>query len=158
MLSCLTNLLETTLRIVYPMVKVSILNLTNSETPVKSTHACFPPTYSYTITSASWRVDRHSCGSVKKFTGASFFADIPAHLKTSKRTSRTKSCLYEKPGSSLQCTACSPKLSRHALRQTGQTSSIGNKRIMRRYLRIVRYSIGDICWSNPSIGIARRKS
>ncbi|KAJ0891784.1 hypothetical protein HanPSC8_Chr09g0358131 [Helianthus annuus] len=29
---------------------------------------------------------------------------------------------------------------------------------MRRYLRIVRYSTGDICWPNPSIGIARRKS
>jgi hypothetical protein len=107
-------------------VKVPVPNSTSGETPVKSTHACFPPTHPYTITSAGLRVYCPSRGSVKKFTGAFFFTDIHARLKISKRTSRTKSCLYLKPGSSLQCMTCSPKLSRHALRQTRQTSSIEN--------------------------------
>jgi hypothetical protein len=69
---------------VYPTVKVPALKPTRGETPVNSTHACFPPTHPYTITSVGRRVDRPSCGPVKKFTGASFFADIFAHLKTSK--------------------------------------------------------------------------
>jgi hypothetical protein len=36
----------------------------------------------YTITSVGLRVDCPSYGSVKKFTNASFFACIPAGLKT----------------------------------------------------------------------------
>jgi hypothetical protein len=63
-----------------------------------------------------------------------------------------------KPESSLQWVACSPKVSRHALRQIGQTSSLGNSGIISRYLRIIRYSNGDMWWFNPSMGIARRKS
>ncbi|MFS7952198.1 hypothetical protein Hanom_Chr07g00604151 [Helianthus anomalus] len=52
--------------------------------------------------SAGRRVDLPSNGSVKKLTGASFLAEIPAHLNMSKRTSLTKSCRYLNPGSSLQ--------------------------------------------------------
>jgi hypothetical protein len=44
------------------------------------------------------------------------------------------------------------------LRQTGHISSVGNREIIRQYLRILRYSTMDICWHNPSIGIARMKS
>jgi len=156
--SCLASLLDATFRAVCPTVKGLTPNPTSGETPVKSTQTCFPPTHPYTITSAGLNVDLLSSGSVKKFIGASFFTDIPARLNISKSTSLTKSCLYLNPGSSLQWTTYSPKVSRHALRQTGHTSSIGNSGIIKRYLRIVRYSTGDICWHNPSIGIARRKS
>jgi hypothetical protein len=68
------NLLETALRIVYLMVKVSILNLTSNETPFKSTHASAYPLVHRT--SASLRVDRPSRGSAKKFTLTSFFTYI----------------------------------------------------------------------------------
>lgn len=53
---------------------------------------------------------------------------------------------------------CSSKVSKHALQQIGQTSSIGNKGIVSWYLRMVRYSIEDICWPIPSICITKRKS
>jgi len=145
-------------RVVYPTVKGPTPNPTSGETSIKSTHACFPPTHPYTISSTGLSVDLLSSGSVRKFTDASFFTDTPARLNISKSTSLTKSCLYLKPGSSLQWTTYSPKVSRHALRQTGHTTSIEKSGIIRRYLRIVRYSTSDICWPNPSIRIARRKS
>ncbi|MFS8025881.1 hypothetical protein Hanom_Chr16g01480281 [Helianthus anomalus] len=47
---------------------------------------------------AGQRVDLPSNGSVKKLTGASFLAEMPAHLNMSKRTSLTKSCRYLNPG------------------------------------------------------------
>jgi len=75
----------------------------------------------------------------------------------SKRTSLAKSCLL-KPRNSLQWTACSPKVSRFALRQTGYTSLRENNGIIKQYLRILRYSTYDICCLNPSTKIFRRKS
>jgi hypothetical protein len=45
--------------------------------------------------------------------------------------------------SSLQLTACSPKITRHTLQ--------------RWYLRIVQYYTMDIYWPNPSMGKARKK-
>ncbi|KAL4589317.1 hypothetical protein LXL04_002223 [Taraxacum kok-saghyz] len=149
---------EVAFKVAWPIVKPSFLKPTRGETPVRSTQACFPPIHPKTKISAGLRVDLPSNGSVKKLTGASFLAEIPARLNTSKRTSLTMSCLYLKPGRSLQCIACSPKESKHALRQIGHNSSTGNSGIKRRYLRMVRYSTGDICWPRPSIGIARRKS
>ena len=119
--SCLVTLLDATFRAACPTIKGPAPNPTSGETLVKSTQSCFPPTHSYTITSADLSVDLLSSGSVRKFTGASFFTDIPVGLKISKSISLTKSCLYLKPGSSLQWTTCSPKLSRHTLRQTGHT-------------------------------------
>ena len=113
---CLTR---AAFRVACPTVKCPTPNPTSSETPVKSTQACFPPTHPYTIPSAGLSVDLLSSGSVRKFTGAFFFNDIPARLIISKNTSLTKSCLYLKPRSSLQWTTCSPKVSRHTLQQTG---------------------------------------
>ncbi|KAL4577430.1 hypothetical protein LXL04_013539 [Taraxacum kok-saghyz] len=109
-----------------PIVKPSFLKPTRGETPVRSTQSCFPPIHPKTKISAGLRVDLPSNGSVRKLTGASFLADIPARLNTSKRTSLTMSCRYLKPGRSLQCTACSPNESKHALRQIGHNSSTGN--------------------------------
>jgi len=76
----------------------------------------------------------------------------------SKRTSLAKSCLFLKLRNSLQWTACSPKVSRFALWQTGYTKSRENNGIIKQYLRILRYSAYDICCLNPSIKIVRRKS
>ncbi|KAL4575801.1 hypothetical protein LXL04_011887 [Taraxacum kok-saghyz] len=149
---------EAAFKAAWPIIKPSFLKPTRGETPVRSTQACFPPIHPKTKISAGLRVDLPSSGSVKKLTGASFLADIPARLNTSKRTSLTMSCRYLKPGRSLQCTACSPNESKHALRQIGHNSSTGKSGINRRYLRMVRYSTGDICWPRPSMGIARRKS
>jgi len=119
-------------------------------------HVFLLPTY--TITYVGLSVEVPSSGSDKKLTGASFFIDTSAHLNTLKRTSLTKSCMYLKPRSSLQWNACSLKVSMYALRKTWHTSSIGNNGKMRRYRRIVWYSIDEICWFNPSLGMARRKS
>ncbi|MFS8029011.1 hypothetical protein Hanom_Chr16g01517321 [Helianthus anomalus] len=44
--------------------------------------------------SAGRKVDLPSKGSVRKFTGASFLAEIPARLRTLHNTSLTKSCRY----------------------------------------------------------------
>jgi len=137
--SCSATLLDAAFRAACPTVKGPTPNPTSGETPVKSTQACFPPTHPYTIISAGLSVDLLSSGSVRKFIRTSFFTDIPARLNISKSTSLTKSCLYLNPGSSLQWTTCSPKVSRYALWQTGHTSSIENSGIIRRYLRIVRY-------------------
>ncbi|KAL4582492.1 hypothetical protein LXL04_007042 [Taraxacum kok-saghyz] len=149
---------EAAFKAAWPTINPSFLKPTRGETPVRSTQACFPPIHPKTKISAGLRVDLPSSGSVKKLTGASFLADIPARLNTSKRTSLTMSCRYLKPGRSLQCTACSPNESKHALRQIGHNSSTGKSGIKRRYLRMVRYSTGDICWPRPSMGITRRKS
>jgi len=144
-LYCIPTRIENYVTMVCPTVKGPTPNPTSVETSVKSTQACFPPSHPYTITSAGLSVDLLSSGSVKKFTDASFFTDIPVRLNISKSTSLTKSCLYLKSGSSLQWTTCSPKVSRHALWKTWHTSLIGNSGIIRWYLKIVRYSTGDIC-------------
>jgi len=81
----LATLFDAAFKVVYPTIKGPTPNLTSGETPVKFTHACFPPTYLYTITSTSLSVDLLSCGLVKK--DASFFTDTPTCLNTSKSTS-----------------------------------------------------------------------
>ena len=81
--SCLATLLDAALRAACPTVKGLTPNPTSGETLVKSTQACFPPTHPYTIASAGLRVDLLSSGSVRKFTCASFFTDIPARLNIS---------------------------------------------------------------------------
>lgn len=58
----------------------------------------------------------------------------------------------------LRMKVCSSNVSKQVLRQMEKISSIRNTIIIRRYLNIVCYSISDICWSNLSIGIVRRKS
>ncbi|KAL4584369.1 hypothetical protein LXL04_008969 [Taraxacum kok-saghyz] len=128
---------ETAFKAACPIVKPSFLKPTRGETPVRSTQACFPPIHPKTKISPGLRVDLPSNGSLKKLTGASFLAEIPARLNTSKRTSLTMSCRYLKPGRSLQCIACSPNESKHALRQIGHNSSTGKSGIKRRYLRMV---------------------
>jgi hypothetical protein len=88
-----------------------------------------------------------------------FLNRILARLQISKNISLIRPCLYLKPESPLQLMSCMlAKLSRHTLRQIGKTSSLWNNGIMRWYIRMVRYSTGDMCWSNLSMKIARRKS
>lgn len=62
---CLTILLEETLRIVYPTLKSLVLSSTSGETPVKSTHECFPFTHPYTRIFVGLCVDLSSCRPVK---------------------------------------------------------------------------------------------
>jgi hypothetical protein len=109
-------LFEATLRIVRSTVKSSISVPTSGGTPANSTHTCFPPTHPYTRTFACRSVDLSSCGLVKKFTSASFFIETSACLKISKSTSLTSSCFYLKHGSFIQWVACSPKVTKYALR------------------------------------------
>jgi hypothetical protein len=87
--SCFATLYEAAFKADCPIVKPRLLNPTRGETPVRSTHACFPPTHPKTKTSAGLSVDLPSIGSVKKFTGASFLTEIPTRLNISKRTSIT---------------------------------------------------------------------
>ena len=87
--SCLATLLDAAFRAACPTVKALTSNPTCGETSVKSTHACFPPTHPYTITSACLSVDLLSCRSIRKFIGASFFTDTLVHLNISKNTSLT---------------------------------------------------------------------
>ena len=78
------TLLDAAFRVACPTVKGLTPNPTSGETPVKSTHACFPPTHPYTITSAGLSVDLLSNGPVMKFIDVSFFTDTPASLKYQK--------------------------------------------------------------------------
>jgi hypothetical protein len=68
-------LLEAVLRAVCPTVKSPMVNPTSGDTPVKSTHACFPLTHPYTKISVCLSVDLPFGESVKKFTCVSFFTD-----------------------------------------------------------------------------------
>lgn len=108
-------------------------------------HMHVSPTHPYTIISISLSVDLHSCGSVKKYAGASFFTDTPSRQNISNKTSVINSCRYLNPRSSLQWMACSTNISKYTLRKIGKTSSIGNKGIINWYLRMVWYSTRDIC-------------
>ncbi|KAJ0895995.1 hypothetical protein HanRHA438_Chr08g0329501 [Helianthus annuus] len=81
--SCLATLAASALVIAWPATNPWSLSPTRGDTPVESTHACFPPSHPKTRMSAGHRVDLPSNGSDKKFTGASFFAEIPARLRTS---------------------------------------------------------------------------
>lgn len=102
----------------------------------------------YTITFVGLNVDLSSFRSNKKFTSASSSAYISAHLYIYKMIGLTKSCLYLKPWNSFQWIA---------LRHIRHISSIGYNGIIRQYLRIVWYFTDEICWSNTSIGIDKRK-
>lgn len=83
--SYLATLLKAVLSVVCLIVKLPVLSPTSGETPIKSTHACFPYTDIYTRAYVGLRVDFLSCGPVKKFTGASFFTDTPACLNISNK-------------------------------------------------------------------------
>ncbi|MFS7998623.1 hypothetical protein Hanom_Chr12g01156101 [Helianthus anomalus] len=72
------------------------------DTSVRSIQVCFLPSHPNTRTSACQRADHPSSGSVRKFTGASFFAEIPARFSRSQGTSSTTLRMYLKPDSSLQ--------------------------------------------------------
>jgi hypothetical protein len=101
--SYLTILLEAALRAAHPTIKSSTPNPTSGTgNSIQINTSMFPSNHPYTRTSVGRNIDLLSCGSVKKFTDSSFFTEIPALLKISKKTSLTKSCLYLKPESSLQ--------------------------------------------------------
>jgi len=58
-------------------------NPSSEEAPIKFTQACFPHTDLDTRTSANLSVELASCGSIKKFTDASFFtyfAILPKYI------------------------------------------------------------------------------
>ncbi|KAJ0805554.1 hypothetical protein HanPI659440_Chr02g0079631 [Helianthus annuus] len=101
-LACLSTFFDSALLAASPATNPFSLKPTKGETPVRCTQACFLPAQPKTSRSAGRRVDLPSIGSVRKFTGASFLAEIPALLKMSPKTSRTQSCRYLNPGSSLQ--------------------------------------------------------
>lgn len=140
------------------IVKSPILSLTSGKIPINSTRVCFHHTHSYTRSSAGLRIDLSSCESVKKLTSAYYLKDTHKRLNISNRIFLTKSCWYLNHGSFFQWIVCFLNVSKHALWKTGQTSSIGNKGTISRYLRKIWWSTGDICWSEPSIGIARRRT
>jgi hypothetical protein len=124
---------------------------------VTSTQLCFPPTHPYTVIFVGRHNDISLCGSIKKFIDVSFFAQMLARLKISK-THIWSGHAYLKFGISIQWVACSQKVSRHALRHNGQTSSLRNNEIIMRYLKIVWYSSEDMCWPNSSMRIVKKKT
>jgi len=67
-------------RVVYHTEKAPTPNPISGKTLIKFTHACFPPTHPYTITSACLSVDLLSIESIKKLTDASFFIDTLVRL------------------------------------------------------------------------------
>ncbi|MFS7972086.1 hypothetical protein Hanom_Chr09g00840641 [Helianthus anomalus] len=71
--TCLATLPASALVIARPATNPWSLIPTRGDTPVKSTHACFPPSHPKTRMSADRSVDLPSKGSVKKFTGAFLF-------------------------------------------------------------------------------------
>lgn len=115
-------------------------------------HTCvFPSTHPKTKTSTDVSIDLPSNGLVKKFTYACFLVETLTRPSMSKRKSLASSCRYLNPESALQYFACSPKWSKHALRQKGHVSSTRNKWIIRRYLSLAQHYTDDICWPRPSI-------
>ncbi|MFS7988303.1 hypothetical protein Hanom_Chr11g01033161 [Helianthus anomalus] len=66
--SCLATLPASALVIACPATNPWSLSPTRGDTPVKSTHACFPHSHPKTRMSAGRSVDLPSNGSVKKFT------------------------------------------------------------------------------------------
>lgn len=113
--SCLTILLEKNLWAVCPTKKPPVLSTAIGETPIKSTNACFPPIHPYPKTHVGLRVDLLSHGSVKKFTGASFFTNTHTRLNIWNRTFLTKSYRYLSSRGYLQWITCSPNVSMHTL-------------------------------------------
>jgi len=126
------------------------------ETTIQCTQACFSPTHSYTRTYDGPSVDLPFCGSVKNFKGASFFINIclPKYIK---KNNPNKGLPLFEVGKLLIMNFMLPEGIQTCLMANMDTSSIENNGIIRRYLRIVWYSIGGICCPNPSIRIARRK-
>jgi hypothetical protein len=100
------------------------------------------PIHLYTKAFICLTIDLLSRGLAEKFTYTNF-ADTLAGLKILKRTFVTNSyvCIW----SFVQWIVCSPKVSRYALRKTGQTLSIKNNRIMSKCMRVVQYVIDNIC-------------
>lgn len=103
--SCVTTLFEVALSVAYSIVKSSIINHSGGKIPVKSTHACFTSTHTYTKIFDGLSVDFLSCGSIKKFTGTFFLTCISIII-----ISLTKSCHYLKHINFLQWVAFSPKV------------------------------------------------
>jgi hypothetical protein len=148
---------EVASRVVHYIVIFSTPSPKTGKTLVKYTKLCFPPTHPYAIIFVGRHDNLSLCGSIKKFIDVSFFAQMLARLKISK-TRIWSGHAYLKFGISIQWVVCSQKVSRHALRHNGQTSSLRNNKIIMRYLRIVRYSSEDMCWSNSSMRIAKKKN
>lgn len=156
--SYLTTLFEMVLWVVCLTVKSLVLSPASGETHVKSKHAYFSPSHSYSRTSVVLSINLLSCGSVKKFTGTSFFTHTMSCQTISNKTSLTRSYRYLKSRSFLQWIVCFLTVSKHTLQQLEKISLIRNIGIIRWYIKIVRYSTGDICWHSPSTRIVRRKS
>lgn len=104
--SCVTILFEVALSFVYSTLKSSIINHSCGKTTVKSIHACFTSTHTYTKIFDGLSVDFFSCGSIKKFTNTFFLTGISIIIIISL----TKSCHYLKHISFLQWVAFSPKV------------------------------------------------
>lgn len=85
--SWLNILLEMALMVAHPTVKHIAPNSTNGETPFKSTHACFYPTYPYTRIFVGLSVDISSYGPVKKFIDAFYFKDTRVRRNISNKAS-----------------------------------------------------------------------
>jgi len=107
--SCLVTLLDAAFRAACPTVKDLTPSPTSGETSVKSTHASFPPTHQYTITSPSLSDDLLSSRSVEKFTDASFFADTPAPSEYTKKHIPNKVTYVRKAGKLLTMNGMLPK-------------------------------------------------
>lgn len=132
-------------------------NKTSSPQSSSHMHVFFLP-HPYTRTYICLSVDILSHGSVKNFTGVTFFINTYV-CRNIKKYFLNKSCRYLKSEISLQWTVCFPQ--RHPSTPYKKVELIfakGNKRIINRYLRILRYFTDDIFWHNPSIRLSRRKS
>ncbi|MFS7951133.1 hypothetical protein Hanom_Chr07g00591371 [Helianthus anomalus] len=101
-LACLSTFFDSAFLVVSPGTNPFSFKPTKGENLREVYTSMFPPAQPKTSRSAGRRVDLPSIGSVRKFTGVSFLAEIPALLKMSPKTSRTQSCRYLNPGSSLQ--------------------------------------------------------
>jgi len=92
----------------------------------------------------------------KNFRVASFFTDIRPFKYIKKNILNKVVPLFE-VGKLLTMNFVLPKGIQTSLMAKRDTSSIQNNGTIRRYMIIVQYSIGDICWPNPSIWIIRWK-
>jgi len=117
--SCLTTLLDSAFRAACPTVKAPTPKLTSGETP-SQVHTCMFSSNPF----VHHNICRPKCRSSILWVSQKVHRRLLLHRYSRPPEFITKSCLYLKSGSSLQWTTCSPKVSRHALRQTGHTSSI----------------------------------
>lgn len=151
--SWLATLLEVALWAICPIVQAPILNPTSGETP--------SGWHMHASLTVHQNICRPKCRPALLWVSLIVYRRLFLHIYSRAvqiyekgHPQQIHTCIWglEAPYTKLRAP---PKVSRHALRPTGQTWNNG---IMRRYLRIVQYSIGDICWPKSSIGIARRKS